>query len=295
MFFEFIQGQLFGGIVTNALYDGGKDAWQKYFGKDLLTLYLDAFDQSVQDLQQELSKHSDGGAVSIDRQKLEKLLRANISNKNQIGAVSQLSNQIFVQKYARGLREHNILIIPGHNLSDESIEQHLRNLINQTTLNLYASIREDENAFREVMLAEAQGNQQKLEEIKNHIESNYREIAQYYQRMDGKLDTVTQNQSGMMENQAEIIELLNELRSLQGNSSNQNSSNVQIKDIELFELKLNRLDDTELERFCLKRFPKVSNKFSSGMRRDQKVNLLLDHCRRKGLLEKLETYLQDVD
>jgi nucleoside phosphorylase len=40
-------------------------------------------------------------------------------------------------------------------------------------------------------------------------------------------------------------------------------------------------DDPELDAFCLENFPNVYDKFSRGMRRDEKVTLLLEYCRRK--------------
>lgn len=39
-------------------------------------------------------------------------------------------------------------------------------------------------------------------------------------------------------------------------------------------------DDPGLDAFCMDRFPKVYDKFSRGMRRDEKITLLLDYCRR---------------
>lgn len=44
--------------------------------------------------------------------------------------------------------------------------------------------------------------------------------------------------------------------------------------------RLGRFDDVELEALCMDYFPVVYDKFSAGMRRDRKINLLLDHCRR---------------
>jgi len=43
---------------------------------------------------------------------------------------------------------------------------------------------------------------------------------------------------------------------------------------------LERLDDVEIDTLCLDHFPQVYDKFSRGLRRDEKINLLLDHCRR---------------
>lgn len=39
-------------------------------------------------------------------------------------------------------------------------------------------------------------------------------------------------------------------------------------------------DDPGLDAFCLDHFPEVYDKFSRGMRRDEKISALLDHCRR---------------
>lgn len=43
---------------------------------------------------------------------------------------------------------------------------------------------------------------------------------------------------------------------------------------------LQRLDEVELDTLCLDHFPKVYDRFGRGLRRDEKLNLLLDHCRR---------------
>ena len=44
--------------------------------------------------------------------------------------------------------------------------------------------------------------------------------------------------------------------------------------------RLVRFDDAELDALCLDHFPAVYDKFGRGQRRDEKINLLLDHCRR---------------
>ncbi|MGC9396713.1 MAG: SUMF1/EgtB/PvdO family nonheme iron enzyme [Anaerolineae bacterium] len=44
--------------------------------------------------------------------------------------------------------------------------------------------------------------------------------------------------------------------------------------------RLNRLDDPQIDALALDHFPEVQNKFGRGMRKDEKINLILDHCRR---------------
>lgn len=47
-------------------------------------------------------------------------------------------------------------------------------------------------------------------------------------------------------------------------------------------------DDPGLDAFCLDYFPEVYDRFGRGMRKDEKITLLLDHCRREaGQLERL--------
>jgi len=45
--------------------------------------------------------------------------------------------------------------------------------------------------------------------------------------------------------------------------------------------RLNRLDDAQIDGLALDHFPGVKAAFSGGMRRDVKINLLLDHCHRQ--------------
>jgi len=50
-------------------------------------------------------------------------------------------------------------------------------------------------------------------------------------------------------------------------------------------------DDAQLDAFCLDHFSEVYAQFGRGLRRDEKVNLLLNHCRSKGHLEQLACLL----
>ena len=53
-------------------------------------------------------------------------------------------------------------------------------------------------------------------------------------------------------------------------------------------------DDVELKRLCMENFPTVYEKFSEAMRKDEKINLLVDHCRRNAQeAEQLQYLLTD--
>jgi len=64
------------------------------------------------------------------------------------------------------------------------------------------------------------------------------------------------------------------------------SSQVPVTDVDSFDIAAIRrqltvvFDDPSLETFCMDHFPQVYDKFSRGMRKDEKITLLLDHCRR---------------
>ncbi len=51
--------------------------------------------------------------------------------------------------------------------------------------------------------------------------------------------------------------------------------------ITLRQLLNQRLDDAQLDAFCLDHYPVVFDRFAAGMRRDAKITLLLDYCRRQ--------------
>jgi len=52
-------------------------------------------------------------------------------------------------------------------------------------------------------------------------------------------------------------------------------------DVSALRQRLNRLDDPQIEALAIDHFPDIKAKFSAEMGRDIKINLLLDHCRRK--------------
>lgn len=59
-------------------------------------------------------------------------------------------------------------------------------------------------------------------------------------------------------------------------------------------------DDTSLETFCRDYFYEVFNRFARGLRKNEKINLLLDHCRRRPngfekLFEALQEHYEDDD
>jgi hypothetical protein len=51
---------------------------------------------------------------------------------------------------------------------------------------------------------------------------------------------------------------------------------------------LTALSDGELESLCLHHFRTVQQDFTGGMGKRQKILRLIDHCDRRGLLDKLE-------
>ncbi len=50
-------------------------------------------------------------------------------------------------------------------------------------------------------------------------------------------------------------------------------------DLSNLRARLNRLDDPQIDALALDHFPAVQNRFGRGLRKDEKVNLILEHCR----------------
>ena len=50
-------------------------------------------------------------------------------------------------------------------------------------------------------------------------------------------------------------------------------------DIAALRARLQRLDDVQLDALCLDHFPDVYDQFGRGLRRDEKINLLLNYIR----------------
>jgi CHAT domain-containing protein len=59
--------------------------------------------------------------------------------------------------------------------------------------------------------------------------------------------------------------------------------------------RLHHLDSVEIETLCMDNFPRVYNKFSRGLRRDEMINLLLSDCRRRSSLGKLAVVLDEME
>jgi len=53
-----------------------------------------------------------------------------------------------------------------------------------------------------------------------------------------------------------------------------------LPDFSAFRVRLNRFDDPQIDALALDHFPEVQDKFRCDLRRDEKINLLLDYCRR---------------
>ncbi len=64
-------------------------------------------------------------------------------------------------------------------------------------------------------------------------------------------------------------------------ASEPSRSKQSAENILLLHQQLQSMDETEIDTFCLLHISSVHAKFGRGMRRDEKINLLLYHCRRK--------------
>lgn len=68
---------------------------------------------------------------------------------------------------------------------------------------------------------------------------------------------------------------------LGGSMSSSNLQEQSGMDVRALRQRINLLfDDSSLDALCMESFPEVHDRFSRGMRKDEKISLLLDYCRR---------------
>ena len=68
----------------------------------------------------------------------------------------------------------------------------------------------------------------------------------------------------------------------------------ELPDLQMIRKLLIPYDDPSLEALCLDHLPAVYDRFSRGLLHDEKINLILDHCRRHAeAAYKLQAVLLD--
>ena len=81
----------------------------------------------------------------------------------------------------------NVLVIGGHTLPDESYQQLVRNLIEQASIKFRVAVLGNEQAFRQAVLAEVQGNRSLVREVQKLLKNQFDIVIEFLESI--KADT----------------------------------------------------------------------------------------------------------
>jgi hypothetical protein len=210
--FDFLQSYFFTGVTGNIAYEALKKFWRQVFGKDLETLYLDAFEQAVADERLRLSQYGD--LVELDREALRRALRAELHLNVEQAGLAGLSADDFIQQLAEAMHRRQALIIGGHNLTVEDCQQLLRNLIRYATTIMREKVLANEASFNEVLIGEVEGNQRQLVEVQSYLSTRFDLALQKLNTIETQtrpipdILTMVQNQSDLVGQMAEDVQAI---------------------------------------------------------------------------------------
>lgn len=165
---------VFSGIPSNAAYDLIKVAWKKATGKTWNDLYLDSFQAALSKMSDRLAKYtSEGGAVRLERQRLETLLNQDLGAGVNVTTYSALSSEQFISRLAGVMESQYILEIGGNNLNRDEYLELVGQLITLSHTFFKQAVQQDENAFRQALLSETAGNSAKLQEVSELLTNKF--------------------------------------------------------------------------------------------------------------------------
>lgn len=152
--FGIIDAYIFSGVPSNAVYDLIKKAWQKINHKTWEELYIEAFKATLNESRPYLSKYAaEDGSIEIDETKISQFLNQDFNIGNT--TFSEINGEEFISQLSRVAAEHSILIIGGHQLTDQDYSHIIRNLIEQVRISFKESVISDEKVFNRVLLEES--------------------------------------------------------------------------------------------------------------------------------------------
>src|ERR687885_2566577 len=133
-------GPVVSGCPSNAVWDLVKVAWTKTHQTSWEELYLEAFQQAVDEARPRLRRYSDGDEPDLDRAALSKALHQDLSAHVDTLPYSRLSSDQFATELAKAMQARDVLVIQGHNLSLDDYTQLIRNLVQHATARFRDSI-----------------------------------------------------------------------------------------------------------------------------------------------------------
>lgn len=172
---DLLNGQIFSGVPSNAVWDLIKVTWEKVTARSWEDLYLDAFEAALVSERPRLAKYSDGD-IGLDRETLRQVLHYDLVAPVASLGIGTLTDEQFVASLAAALADRQALIIGGHNLSQEDYEQIVRGLVGRATVTFRTSVMTDQAAFQQALLEEALDNRELLRQSQDYLGSHFRPV-----------------------------------------------------------------------------------------------------------------------
>lgn len=143
---------VFAGIPSNAAYDAVKVAIAQVQQRSWAELFLDAFQQAVEQERPRLAQHARSGEVMLDRQELERVLQTDLNVYLPVATLSTLTNDGFAERLAAAMEARSVLQIGDNNLSQADYVQLIRNVIGRAQTMFVQIVLSNEGAFRRALL-----------------------------------------------------------------------------------------------------------------------------------------------
>lgn len=163
---DLLDNTFFSGVPSNAIWDLMKLGWNKVTEKSWEDLYLESFQQAVNDAKPLLSKYADSdGEIEISKDALEKALRRDLAVNPSTIAYDKINDEQFASQLATAMVKGSVLTIGGHNLSQDDYTQIIYNLVQRARANFKTAILANQEMFRCAMLDESQVVKAKLGDV----------------------------------------------------------------------------------------------------------------------------------
>lgn len=154
---DLLDSTFFSGVPSNAVWDLMKFGWSKVTEKSWEDLYLEAFQQALNDTRPLLSKYAaSDGEIGISEDALQKALRRDLLIDPASISYSTTIDEQFASRLAVAMVKGSVLTIGGHNLSQDDYIQIIHNLVKRARANFKTAILNNEEMFRRAMLDESQ-------------------------------------------------------------------------------------------------------------------------------------------
>ena len=169
---DLLDGHLLSGISGNLATDLVKSIWERATRRSWEDLFLDAFQQAIDQGGPWLAKYGEDKAL-LQRDVLRQVLHQNLGAPVETMSLGQLTDEDFAASVAGALANIEALAIPGHTLRQEDYAQLVTNLVRSALALFRSSIIANPGSFEEAMLRAESEDRARLHELRAYLEQRF--------------------------------------------------------------------------------------------------------------------------